>query len=116
MRKTTTALTKTATKTKSSNPKPRTSVNALAKDNRVAKPRAKVPSATDAPAKPKCDQVLQLLRRNNGASLIELQKATGWQAHSVRGFLSGTVKKRMGLSVTSVKPDGGERRYLIGKA
>lgn len=82
----------------------------------MAKPRAKVPSASEAPAKPKCDQVLQLLRRNKGASLADLQEATGWQAHSVRGFLSGTVKKRMGLSLSSDKLEHGERRYFIVEA
>jgi hypothetical protein len=40
-------------------------------------------------------------------------KATGWQAHSVRGFLSGTVGKKMGLAVTSSKGDDGERRYSV---
>jgi hypothetical protein len=48
-----------------------------------------------------------------GASLQQLRKATGWQAHSVRGFLSGTLKKKMGLRVTSTKPQDGERTYRI---
>jgi hypothetical protein len=48
----------------------------------------------------KKDLVLALLRRDQGASLDELMTATGWQAHSVRGFLSGTVKKKLGLTVT----------------
>jgi hypothetical protein len=42
-----------------------------------------------------------------------LQKAAGWQAHSVRGFLSGTVRKKMGLNVISTKGDNGERIYTI---
>jgi len=42
-----------------------------------------------------------------------LQKAAGWQAHSVRGFLSGTVKKKLGLEVASEKTGKGERRYRI---
>lgn len=73
------------------------------------------PTVGDTPLS-KCDQVLKLLRRNKGASLAELQEVTGWQAHSVRGFLSGTVKKRMGLSLFSVKPDKGDRRYMISEA
>lgn len=77
---------------------------------------AKVKPAALGQAPSKCDQVLKLLRRNKGASLAELQEVTGWQAHSVRGFLSGTVKKRMGLSLSSVKSDKGERRYMIGEA
>ena len=43
----------------------------------------------------------------------ELKRATGWQAHSVRGFLSGALKKRMRLCIMSDKAAGGERRYRI---
>ena len=67
---------------------------------------------TVTPAKPtpaqrgsKKAKILALLRRPNGASLDQLLKATGWQAHSVRGFLSGELKKRMGLRVLSAKKD-----------
>jgi hypothetical protein len=61
----------------------------------------------------KTEQVLDLLRRTEGATLAELMKATGWQAHSVRGFLSGTVSKKLGLAVTSAKVEDGERTYSI---
>ena len=61
----------------------------------------------------KSDQILKLLRRKNGASIENLQDATGWQAHSVRGFLSATVKKRLGLALQSQRTKQGERRYLI---
>ncbi len=57
--------------------------------------------------------VLDLLRRKDGATLGEIAKATGWQNHSIRGFISGTVGKRMGLKVESAKNDGGERTYKI---
>jgi hypothetical protein len=40
-------------------------------------------------------------------------KATGWQPHSVRGFLSGTIRKKMGLTVVSTKGDDGERNYSV---
>jgi len=40
-------------------------------------------------------------------------KVTGWQPHSVRGFLSGTVRKENGLTVKSVKGDNGERGYSV---
>ena len=64
-----------------------------------------------APKDTKAGQVLALLARSNGATLAEMMKATGWQAHSVRGFLSGTVKKRLGLKVVSERPEGKDRRY-----
>ncbi len=51
--------------------------------------------------------------KSKGASLAELMKATGWQAHSVRGFLSGTLRKKMGLKVESAKRGDGERVYSI---
>jgi hypothetical protein len=61
----------------------------------------------------KTAKILALLKRPGGASLQQLGKATGWQAHSVRGFLSGTLKKKMGLRVTSTKLQDGERTYRI---
>ena len=61
----------------------------------------------------KAAKVLDLLKRAEGATLGELMKATGWQAHSVRGFLSGTVSKKLGLAVTSTKVEDGERTYSI---
>ena len=61
----------------------------------------------------KTAQVLDLLKRSGGATMKELMKATGWQPHSVRGFLSGTVGKKMGLTVTSTKGDDGERSYSV---
>jgi hypothetical protein len=61
----------------------------------------------------KTAKVLDLLKRSGGASLKELRKATGWQAHSVRGFLSGTLGKKMGFAVTSTKAEEGERRYSV---
>ena len=42
-------------------------------------------------------------------------KATGWQAHTVRGFISGTLGKKMGLTVASIKSDSGERTYSIAR-
>ena len=58
-------------------------------------------------------KVLDLLKRAGGVTGKELMKATGWQPHSVRGFLSGTVAKKMGLTVISVKSEDGERSYSI---
>ena len=56
---------------------------------------------------------LDLLKRHGGATSKELRKATGWLPHSVRGFLSGTVGKKMGLTVTSTKGEDGERTYSV---
>jgi hypothetical protein len=61
----------------------------------------------------KMGKVLVLLKRPGGASANELMKATGWQAHSVRGFLSGTVAKKLGLTLISVKDADGRRIYRI---
>jgi hypothetical protein len=61
----------------------------------------------------KKDTVLALLRRPRGATLKEIMQATGWQSHSVRGFLSGALRKKMGLKVKSGKRDTGERVYSV---
>ncbi|MEP7354737.1 MAG: DUF3489 domain-containing protein [Acidobacteriota bacterium] len=61
----------------------------------------------------KTAKLLDLLKRSGGATSKELLKASGWQPHSLRGFLSGTVTKKMGLVVTSTKEEGGERSYAI---
>jgi hypothetical protein len=55
------------------------------------------------------------LRRPDGATIDELMKATGWQSHSVRGAIAGTLKKR-GLMVTSTKVDGQRRYHLVETA
>ena len=57
--------------------------------------------------------LINLLKRPNGATTQELMAAVGWQQHSVRGFLSGTVKKKLGHHLHSQKPDRGPRRYRI---
>jgi len=69
--------------------------------------------ATGARQGSKTAQVLDLLKRSGGTTLKELMKATGWQAHSVRGFLSGALGKKMGLTVTSTKAADEERRYSV---
>jgi hypothetical protein len=61
----------------------------------------------------KTDRILELLKRPGGVTAKELMKATGWQPHSVRGFLSGTIGKKMGLTVTSVKGEEGDRTYSV---
>jgi hypothetical protein len=61
----------------------------------------------------KTASVVALMKREGGATLTEVMLATGWQAHSVRGFVSGTLGKKMGLTVNSTKGEDGERRYSI---
>ena len=58
-------------------------------------------------------QLLQLLNRPEGASIEDMMQSTQWQQHSVRGFLAGTVKRKMGLALTSSKAEGDVRRYRI---
>ncbi len=61
----------------------------------------------------KTARLIALLRRKDGATIADLIEVTGWQAHSVRGALSGTLKKKLGLAVASDKVDGRGRVYSI---
>lgn len=73
----------------------------------------KVEADPKSPIPTKSDIVLKKLRGAKGATLDALMEATGWQAHSVRGFLSGTVKKKLGLTLTSEKGKDEVRRYRV---
>ena len=78
--------------------------------------RADVAQSSQPPSKrtgTKGETILALLRSKRGTTLADMISATGWQAHSIRGFLSGTVSKKLGCKLRSVKPDGGERRYHV---
>jgi Protein of unknown function (DUF3489) len=79
-----------------------------------AKPKKLVSKTTKARPGSKSGKVLELLTRTNGASLAELMKATEWQAHSVRGFLS-TVSRKRGVTIESFKNGKGERIYRLKK-
>src|SRR5205807_1155112 len=81
---------------------------AKAKSKRSSKRKPSPPK----PANTKTEQVIELLRRPEGATLHALMTATGWQAHSVRGFISAQLGKRMGLRVKSFTREG-ERVYKI---
>ena len=71
----------------------------------------------EAPAAPtKTDIVLEKLKSAKGVTIQALMDATGWQAHSVRGFLSGTVKKKLGHELLSETGKDGQRRYRIAEA
>jgi hypothetical protein len=90
---------------------------------RAPKKQAKEKVATKKAAKPKEAPVprefskkaivLALLRRKEGATMAEIAEATDWQKHSIRGFISGNLTKKMGLTVESTKNEGGERTYRI---
>ena len=77
------------------------------------KPTRKQPAHTGR-KNTKQAQVVALLKRSGGATLQHLMRATGWQAHSVRGFISGAMGKRLKLKVESFKTARGERAYRIG--
>ena len=85
------------------------------------KPKVKAKSArkkttgTVPETKSKKTIVLDLLRRKQGATTAEIAKATKWQNHSIRGFISGNVAKKVGLVVQSFKSDAGEHTYRIAK-
>lgn len=64
----------------------------------------------------KASKIAALLQRNTGATLADLVKATGWQEHSIRGFISGTLKKKQGIEVRSTSEEGKPRRYFIDRA
>lgn len=57
--------------------------------------------------------ILAMLRSPEGATLGQIMEATGWQPHTVRGFISGAIGKQLGLKVESTRTETGERRYRI---
>jgi hypothetical protein len=91
------------------------SAPAKGKAGKKAAPKKKAPRSArnDAREGSKTATILDLLKRPGGATAKELLKATGWQPHSLRGFISGTLGKKMGLTVISTKGEGGERSYSV---
>ena len=79
------------------------------------------PKKNGKPASPPIDvrsdtkqaKIVTLLRRPDGASIEQMMKATAWQAHSVRGFISGALKKKLGLGIVSEKSEDRGRIYRI---
>ena len=83
---------------------------------------AKAEASWHAPAKMKTARtradskqalVIGLLQRPEGATIAQIMEATCWQQHTVRGTLAGTLKKRLGLTITSTKETCGQRVYRI---
>jgi Protein of unknown function (DUF3489) len=94
--------------------------NKKAKPAKTANRASKATKSAEAkpsskPKDTKKQRALELLRRKEGATIAEIAKATDWQNHSIRGFISGTITKKMGLKVESVKNEGGERKYRIAE-
>ncbi len=106
------AAAKTPAKTKSSE---RTGRVKRSSAKKAAAPSAKAAKASPGRRTPdsKQDQIVALLRQPGGTTLDVLVKSTGWQKHSVRGFLAGTVRKKLKLPLLSEKIDG-IRTYRIG--
>jgi len=65
-------------------------------------------------AQTKQDQLLALLRRSLGTTIEHAANTLEWQPHSVRGIISGVIKKRLGLTVTSEKAEGGRVYRVAG--
>jgi len=86
-----------------------------AKKTAAVSPRAVKASSDRTKPDSKQDRIVALLQRPEGATLDALVKETEWQKHSVRGFLAGTVRKKLKLPLLSEKIDG-VRNYRIGTA
>jgi hypothetical protein len=64
----------------------------------------------------KTDVVLKKLRMARGVTIAQIRELTGWQAHSVRGFLSAVVRKKLGLNLVNEVGKDGQRRYRVAGA
>lgn len=84
----------------------------------MARINLSMPETTnDKPKRETKQQLLiDLLKRHEGATLDEIVAATGWQKHTARGAMSGALKKRLGLTITSEKVEGRGRVYKIEEA
>lgn len=88
----------------------RNATRAKSPRSHTAKPRI---TATPAPAQGKQAQLIELLHRPEGTTVAQAADALGWQTHSVRGVISGVLKKKLGLTVTVDKPNGTVSRYRL---
>jgi hypothetical protein len=89
---------------------------------RLAKQRASKPRKSSSPraavsrrTATKHDRVLALLRSAGGTTIAAIMRATGWQPHSVRGFLAGVVKRKLGLKLASEKTNSGRLYRIVGE-
>ena len=77
------------------------------------KKKRKAPTASDAAPKTKLSQLESMLRRKDGATIAQIATTLGWQPHSVRGAISGSLKKKQGLTIASEKTEDGRHVYRI---
>ena len=95
--------------------KPKAATRSTARKTSKPKSRARSAHASSKPATglhTKHDRIIAMLRTPAGATIASLVTATGWQQHSVRGFLAGVVRKKLGLNLVSEQTDKG-RVYRI---
>ena len=92
-------------------------VTGMVKASRKSKAVLQAPTESNKAAPPpsatKQARLIEMLTRPGAATLTELVEATGWQAHSVRGAISGTLKKKLGHTVTTEMVEGRGRVYRI---
>jgi hypothetical protein len=108
---------KPARRVASSQPRPSKKARSQKGSPKASRKRPRASDKTDDSVRPgsKTAAILALLRRTRGATLAEIMQATSWQAHSVRGFISGALGKKMGLAVNSTKREDGARVYSISR-
>lgn len=83
------------------------------KTTKSGKAKAVESVRADTAKKTKLARLVAMLQRPEGATIPQLMKALDWQAHSVRGAISGTLKKKQGLTVDAAKAEGQDRVYKI---
>jgi hypothetical protein len=103
---------KFATKAKASRAKSRPQATRKARGGSA--PKASKANPRNVRAGSKQEAMLVLLKQPSGATIASLMKASGWQQHSVRGFLAGVVHKRLKLTLDSTKKDGARVYRIVG--
>lgn len=94
-------------------PLARTVLGIIEEDMVMARVAEMAATLVHHPTGTKQETLIEMLRAEGGATIEEIIAATGWQAHTVRGVISGVLKKKLGLEVTSEKVEGRGRVYVI---